>query len=91
MGRQTRQCARSLLRSASSDLSYSAPLQSSADYLPQLQVLKVPKSDVEVTKGLKSREKTVTVNCETTDGKKTVDPEAEVERIKALLESSINN
>jgi uncharacterized protein (TIGR00251 family) len=50
-------------------------------------VLKVPKSDVEVTKGMKSREKTVVVgNVKMGDR----NAEEEVERIKIILQESVN-
>ena len=48
--------------------------------------LGVPKSDVEVTKGMKSREKTIAVNF--TKTKATL--EEEVDRIKNILLESIN-
>ncbi|KAH7350286.1 hypothetical protein BKA66DRAFT_431363 [Pyrenochaeta sp. MPI-SDFR-AT-0127] len=46
--------------------------------------LKMPKSDVDIAKGMKSREKTVAVNMDTI---KT--PEEEIERIKYLLLESV--
>ena len=49
------------------------------------EALKVAKSDVEVVKGMKSREKTVAVR---TDAKDTA--EGEVERIKTMLLGSVN-
>jgi uncharacterized protein (TIGR00251 family) len=50
-------------------------------------VLKVPKSDVEVAKGMKSREKTVVVsNLKMGDRK----AEQEVERIKIILQESVD-
>jgi uncharacterized protein (TIGR00251 family) len=48
------------------------------------KTLKLPKSDVEISKGLKSREKTITIQM----GKQ-IAPETEIERIRALLSSSI--
>lgn len=48
--------------------------------------LRVPKSDVDIAKGMKSREKTVAVNV--TNRNNT--PEAEVERIRDLLLGSVN-
>lgn len=51
------------------------------------EVLKVPKSDVEVTKGMKSREKTVVVsNVKIGDR----NAEEEAERIKIILQESVN-
>lgn len=44
------------------------------------KTLKVPKSDVEITKGLKSREKTVAIQLG-----RDVTPSEEVERVRALL------
>jgi uncharacterized protein (TIGR00251 family) len=48
------------------------------------KTLKLPKSDVEISKGLKSREKTITIHTG-----KHITPDREVERIRALLSSSI--
>ena len=48
------------------------------------KTLKVPKSDIEITKGLKSREKTITIQM----GEQ-VTPDREIGRIIALLSSSI--
>ncbi|CAO2654417.1 Nn.00g111500.m01.CDS01 [Neocucurbitaria sp. VM-36] len=48
--------------------------------------LRVPKSDVAVTKGMKSREKTIAVNL--TETKRTMDEE--VERIKSILLESVS-
>ncbi|OCK85151.1 hypothetical protein K432DRAFT_439461 [Lepidopterella palustris CBS 459.81] len=50
------------------------------------QVLKVPKSDVEITKGMKSRSKTVTVYNVNLNNS----PDDEVERVRAVLESSVD-
>jgi len=50
------------------------------------EVLKVPKSDVEVAKGMKSREKTVIVNNVKIRDRKA---EEEAERIKIILQESV--
>lgn len=50
------------------------------------EALRVPKSDVDVAKGMKSREKTVAVNLTYTVGT----PEEEVERIRDLLLGSVS-
>jgi uncharacterized protein YggU (UPF0235/DUF167 family) len=52
------------------------------------QVLKLPKSDVEVVKGVKSREKTVAIHNVFT---KNTSPKEEVERIRAMLRESVVN
>jgi uncharacterized protein YggU (UPF0235/DUF167 family) len=49
-------------------------------------VLKVPKSDVEITRGMKSREKTVAIHSAFD---KNVTPQKEIERIKAMLQESV--
>ena len=49
-------------------------------------MLQIPKSDVEVVKGVKSREKTVVVNNIRMKEKM---PEAEIERIKLILLGSV--
>ena len=51
------------------------------------EVLRVPKSDVEVTKGMKSREKTVVVSNVNTGDR---NAEEEAERIKIILQESVN-
>ncbi|OSS44358.1 hypothetical protein B5807_10982 [Epicoccum nigrum] len=48
------------------------------------KTLKVPKSDVEITKGIKSREKTIAIQMG-----QHITPDEEIERIRALLSSSI--
>lgn len=48
------------------------------------KTLKMPKSDVEIIKGLKSREKIVTIQMG-----EHIMPDREIERIRALLSSSI--
>jgi len=49
-------------------------------------VLKIPKSDVEIAKGMKSREKTVAIyNAFTTN----MTPEEGIERVKAMLQDSV--
>lgn len=48
------------------------------------KTLKVPKSDVNIAKGMKSREKTVTIQM----GPK-ITPATEIERVRALLSSSV--
>jgi uncharacterized protein YggU (UPF0235/DUF167 family) len=48
------------------------------------KTLKVPKSSVDIAKGMKSREKTVTIQMSTS-----ITPAEEIERIRALLSSSI--
>ena len=48
------------------------------------KTLKVPKSDIEITKGLKSREKTITIQMG-----EHITPDREIGRIRALLSSSI--
>lgn len=49
--------------------------------------LKVPKSDVDIAKGMKSREKSVAVNLTNRMGT----PEEEVERIRGLLLGSVSH
>ncbi|KAF2711528.1 YggU-like protein [Pleomassaria siparia CBS 279.74] len=51
-------------------------------------ILKVPKSDVEVAKGMKSRQKTVVISNIAT--KRNATPEEEIERIKILLIRSVD-
>ncbi|KAF2195410.1 YggU-like protein [Zopfia rhizophila CBS 207.26] len=51
------------------------------------KVLKVPKSDVEIAKGMKSREKTVVVSNIVTKNKT---PEEEIERIKIILQENVS-
>lgn len=51
------------------------------------EVLKVPRSDVEVAKGMKSREKTVVINNINMGVRKA---EEEVERIKIILQESVD-
>ncbi|KAF1949308.1 hypothetical protein CC80DRAFT_497624 [Byssothecium circinans] len=51
------------------------------------EALKVPKSDVEVVKGFKSREKTVSINSISVDKDKT--PEEEIELIRIILQESV--
>ena len=48
------------------------------------KTLKVPKSDVEIAKGMKSREKTVAIQMGTN-----IILAGEIERIRALLSSSV--
>ena len=48
------------------------------------RTLKVPKSYVEITKGLKSREKTITIQMG-----EHITPDREIERIRVLLSSSM--
>jgi uncharacterized protein (TIGR00251 family) len=48
------------------------------------KTLRIPKSDVEIAKGMKSREKTVSVQMGPN-----ITPAEEIERIRALLSSSI--
>jgi uncharacterized protein YggU (UPF0235/DUF167 family) len=50
-----------------------------------IKILRVPKSDVEIAKGMKSREKTVIVNNITTKST----PEEEVDRIRIILQESV--
>ncbi|KAF2274821.1 uncharacterized protein EI97DRAFT_459791 [Westerdykella ornata] len=49
------------------------------------EALKVPKSDVHIAKGMKSREKTVEVVITDHDNKETKSQEEEIQRIKNLL------
>jgi uncharacterized protein YggU (UPF0235/DUF167 family) len=51
--------------------------------LISLQVLKIPKSDVEIAKGLKSRQKTISIHTAFHGT-----PQDEIERIKAMLRES---
>ena len=48
------------------------------------EILKLPKSDVEVVKGMKSRDKTVSIQMGPD-----ITPAQEIERIRALLSSSV--
>lgn len=50
------------------------------------KTLKVPKSDVEIAKGMKSREKTVAIQLGPN-----ITPAEEIERIRDLLASSVAN
>ncbi|KAF2268634.1 YggU-like protein [Lojkania enalia] len=52
------------------------------------RALSIPKSDVDISKGMKSREKTITVNNINT---KNTTAEEEIERIKTTLQKSVNS